>query len=608
MPSNPPREVVDAIHAPVTSVTRRIAIYEADGQTPWRPDDDVTGTLVDGSISVDGTRDERRTIDLALDNSSGLLSRDPRNGFWYDKVLKVFRGVEYGTTSRYADVILDESPALYYRMGDAAVTRDLSGRGVHLRRQGFPVAVQPLLRSPDALGATRFTDQESYFTTEVLPSSHPAINSSVWTIEAWVRPLGMGTDDGGVIFGRSTLPQRIQVTNDRHFQVVVRDSSDVTSTATALVAALPGSIYHVAGVSDGAFLRLYVNGDLVATQSWSGLQVSTDEPFTVGGNASGLNQMRGDVAEAIYFPYAMPENSIKRHYVAGLGRDKNRLSWESQVGEFMIDKIDESRFPSQVKVTGRDYTKKCLQAKLPTAMTFPKDTQIEDLVRAMATNAGIKKLLLPRTGIKVGEGADFDQGTERWNVMKKVAEASAYELFFNSEGYLVMRKQLDPSSSASSLTLQTGPAGNLVDWSKSTSDTEIYNRVICVSEGSDSALPFYGEASNRDPNSPTSIDRLGERTWIYTSAFFTSNAQCASTAAQFLKVKGIETFDVNFSSLVFPWTEAGEIIEFLDPDAPLYDPTRFLLSTFTIPLKLGAMSGTAKRIIVVSNLEIDDGP
>lgn len=604
MPTSPTPEVIDAIHAPVTSVTRRIEICEADGQTPWRPDDDVTGTLKDGSISVDSTRDERRNLDLTLDNSSGLLKRDPRGGFWYDKVIKVYRGVEYAYTSRYRDLILSQQPALYYRMGENRINRDLSGWGVHLARRGFPTTVEPLLRSPDALGSSRFTDPESFFVSDTLPDSHPAVTAGAWTIEAWVRPIGIGGVWGGTIFGRDNVEQRLQVTPDRRLEVMVRDTGGTLYAVSTDWAAIPGKIYHVVGTSDGAFLRLFVNGVLESSAAWSGLQQTSTDPFVVGGSDNGMNQMRGDVSDAAFWPKRLSRHEIARHYVAGVGRDESRLAWESQVGEFMIDKLDEDRFPADVKVTGRDYTKKCLNAKLPVAMTFSKDTPIETLIRSMAANAGVTRFLMPETGIKVGEGADFDQGTERWNVMKKIAEASAYELFFNSEGYLVLRKQLDPSTAASSLTLQTGAKGNLVDWSKSTTDAEVYNRVICVSESSDSVLPYYGEASNTDPASPTSIARLGERTWIYTSAFFTSNQQCIDTAKQFLSVKGLESFDVNFSSLVFPWTEAGEIVEFLDPEAAAYDPTRFLLSNFAIPLKLGAMTGSAKRVIIVSNLTI----
>lgn len=604
MATSPTNDVVDAIHAPVTSVTRRIEICEADGFTPWRPDDDATNFLLDGTISVDGTRDERRNIDLTLDNSSGILKRDPRSGFWYDKIIKVYRGVEYATVSRYSDLILSEHPSLYYRMGENRIVRDLSGWGVHMTRHGFPVAVQPLLRSPDAGKSSRFTDPASYFSTGNLPDSHPAITSPTWTIEAWVRPIGVGGMWGGTIFGRNNIEHRIQVSPSRFFEVMIRDANGDLFIGSAPTPAIPGRVYHVAGRSDGTRIQLFVNGEQVTSLLWSGLPQLSNDSFSIGGSDSGDDQMRGDVSDAAYYTRRLSTHEIKRHYLAGLGRDNSKLTWESQVGEFMIDKIDEARFPSEVKITGRDYTKKCLNAKLPTAMTFDKDTPIETLIRSMATNAGISRFILPRTGITVGDGADFDQGTERWNVMKKIAEASAYELFFNSEGYLVLRKQLDPATSASSLTLQTGAKGNLVDWTKSTTDAEVYNRVICVSEGSDSALPFYGEASNTDMASPTSIQRLGERTWIYKSAFFTSDAQCVSTAQQFLSVKGLESFEVDFSSLVFPWTEAGEIVEFIDPDASPYDPTRFLLTNFSLPMKLGPMTGTAKRVIIVGTPNI----
>lgn len=600
MPSPPMADVVDAINAPVTSVSRRVEIYEADGATPWRPDDTV-GTLLDGSISVDSTRDERRSLDLTLDNSSGVLKRDPQNGFWYDKIIKIFRGIEYSVTSRYTDMIKAEAPALYVRMDGNAVSQDLSAYAMHMRRVGFPVLVQPLLRSPDARTSSRFTDVSTYFITENLSAGHPATTSSVWTFEAWVRPLGTSTSWGGQIFGRNAIDAgAIRISSSGYFQVIVRDSDGILVASQSPTPYVSGRVYYISATSDGAFLKLYVNGDLVSNVSWSGHQQSTNTGFSAGGDTTGAREFRGDMSSCVYYDRALSLNEIKQHYITGIGRANDRLAWEAQVGEFMIDKIDEPRFPSQVKITARDYTKRCLNAKLSTAMTFDRDTPIETLVRAMAANAGIGRFILPQTGLSVGDGADFDQGTERWSVMSKICAANAYELFFNSEGYLTLRKQLDPSTSPSSLTLKTGAKGNLVDWTKSSVDTEVYNRVICVSSGSDSILPFYGEAVNNNPISPTGIPRLGERTWIYSSAFFTSNDQCAQTARQFLSVKGLESFNIDFSSLVFPWMEAGEIVDFLDPAAADYDPTRFLLSSFSIPLKLGAMSGSAKRVIIVN--------
>lgn len=599
----PPAAVLDAVMAPVTSVTRRVEFYESDAETPWGDPEETSGALKDGSISVDSTRDERRALDLVLDNSSGLFTRDPHNGFWYDKVIKVFRGIEYTAFELYDELIRGQSPDLYWRMDNPTVTQDRSGRGTHGRRVGWPILTQPLVDTPDSQGSVRFGEQGTFIRSGDIPTTHPAYAATAWTLEAWVRPIGLNPAWGGQIFGRDGFDCRIQVATDLKIQALVRDTEDVLIVASPAWAANPGQIYHVAATLDGSFLRLYVDGKLEATAAFSGLSIQSTAGFAAGNADNGeTKQLRGDVDECVFYARVLSQEEIAQHHLAGRGRRQVKHSWEAQVGEFLIDRIDEGRFPKDTKITGRDFTKKCLLAKLPTAMTYDPKTKLEDFIRSMAANAGIKKFTLPNTGLTIGSATDFDQGTERWNVMKTACESAAYELYFTADGYLTMRKQLDPSTSPVSLTFQTGPKGNLVDWSKSSTDTEIFNRIICVSEGGEEILPYYGEASNTEDTSPTSIARLGERTFIYTSPFFTSNAQCVETAQAMLKVKALESFNVDFSSLVFPWTEAGEIIEFLDPDAAAYDPTRFLLSSFTIPLKLGPMSATAKRIIIVGDL------
>lgn len=601
----PPQPVLDAVMAPVTTVTRRVEFYESDAETPWGDVEATTSALIDGTISVDSTRDERRSLDLTLDNSSGTFMRDPVRGFWYDKVIKVFRGIQYTAFEAYGELIQGQQPTLFWRMDNPVILQDLSGYGLHGDRVGFPVAARPLVDTPDSQGSVRFADVQTYFVSPAIEETHPAYSFNVWTLEAWVRPIGTGPDAGGQIFGRDALDYRIQVSRELAIQAVMRDvDGNAVIALTPNNFAVPGRIYHVAATYDGALLNLYVNGTLQDQKVASGVPLQATNGFAVGGDSTGQKQLRGDVDECVYYARVLSKNEIGQRYLSGTGRREIQHQWDVQIGEFLIDKIDESRFPKQTKITGRDFTKKCLLAKLPTAMSYPTDTPLEDFVRSMAANAGIKKFLLPRTGITIGSATDFDQGTERWNVMKTACESSAYELYFTPNGYLTMRRQLDPSTSAVTLTFKTGPNGNLVDWSKSSTDTEIYNRIICISQGNDSVLPFYGEASNTNPTSPTRIDRLGERTFIYTSAFFTSDEQCVQTANAMLKVKALESFNVDFNALVFPWTEAGEIIEFLDPDAAAYDPTRFLLSSFSIPLKLGSMTASAKRIIIIGDQPI----
>lgn len=89
-----PQSAEDAVNAPVTRFSRRVDIYEADGTTLYRRG----APLVSGSITVDMTRTERRTATLVLYDDDGSLSVDRNgNGLWYDKVVKVYLGIETGS-------------------------------------------------------------------------------------------------------------------------------------------------------------------------------------------------------------------------------------------------------------------------------------------------------------------------------------------------------------------------------------------------------------------------------------------------------------------------------------------------------------------------------
>jgi hypothetical protein len=174
-------------------------------------------------------------------------------------------------------------------------------------------------------------------------------------------------------------------------------------------------------------------------------------------------------------------------------------------------------------------------------------------------------------------------------------------LFFNAQGYLVLRLALDPVLSPVAYTIQTGPiVGNLTGYTKSVNDTRIYNHILVTGESADQeTVPVWAEALNTEPSSPTRISELGDRLYQYTSSFITTTAQAQTVADNFLKIHALEEFNLDFSSITFPWLEAGEIVEFIDPRPSPGQPTRFLLSSITLPLGLGPMSGNAKRVTVV---------
>jgi len=275
--------------------------------------------------------------------------------------------------------------------------------------------------------------------------------------------------------------------------------------------------------------------------------------------------------------------------------------WEMQLGEFMIDRIGDAHENTIVRISGRDYTKKCLTSKLEHSMSFPAGTYIYDLISALAANAGIRKLRLPFVTNTIGTQLDLERGTERWAVMLQAAQSGSYDLFFDNEGYLTMAPMPDPFLDAPFMSFQSGQ--NLVTYEKSVNDSELYNHVIVTSnqesvEGGEVLLPYFGEAKNTDPDSPTNVDRIGDRLLPHEAAFMTSDQQCRELAEALLRVHQLESYEINWSSIVYPHADVGKVVQVVEPKKGTATPTKFLLDTLNLPLGLEPMSATGKRVVI----------
>lgn len=278
--------------------------------------------------------------------------------------------------------------------------------------------------------------------------------------------------------------------------------------------------------------------------------------------------------------------------------------WETQIGEFMIDQITEQRFPHTVAVTGRDYTKKCLVSLIQSSVQFSQYTAIETIIGALAANAGIVKMALPFTGQSYARDVVFERGTPRWKVMTQLADSIGYEVFFTGSGYLTMRPYGDPVMSPVSWIFQSGTDdGTLVKYQRSANDSRIKNHIIvtgaAITDLTGITETIFAERKNEDPNSPTRIARIGDRVDLVQSDYITNTYQADQLAQSRLRIGALEEYEVNFDSVIIPWLNAGDIVDVIDQTAVSYVPQRFLLSNFTLPLSLGAMSSVARRVTIV---------
>lgn len=572
-------DVIEAIHSGAVSVKRRFEIYEADGETLWMPSSE-TPRMTDGSITVDYGRDERRAFDVTLNNSDRILNHDP-DGFWYDKVLKFYRGVEFRNTKLTPSVLVIRDDVTYTgsiipllrKMGYT----DITNRSDQLTSLtiddffGYDIIVYnanhhswwdqfdyDLLTAAYAAGFNLFTigDDTDHTRLPFATASVAKGGPEEWEFHhpSFDTPLAHGWTDGpvGTTGGGSII-----------------SGLDATAKAAAIWSYASTTTYPV-----------------IYAQSVNGARWVHHQPMLAFGDNVRQN--------------AVIEQAVKWLYSYASTR-----SFEFQVGEFCIDGIDQDNFPSLMRVTGRDYTKRLLASKFEHSVTFTQGTSVDTLVRAVAANAGITKMLLGALGAALGSDVSFERGTERWKAIKDVCTASGIEVFFDRQGYLVTRPFIDPTNSPVSLTLKTGKSGgNLAKYSKRSTDARVRNIIIVTSENGDDLSTgniWFGRAENTEPSSPTRTGRLGDRHEFIKSTLVRSNEACQTLAEQRLKIAALEEYELNFDSLVYPWMEVGEVLRFEDPNPGRDEPDRYLLSTLTIPMRLGAMSGTGKRITIVGS-------
>lgn len=567
----PTKSVIRAIEAGNTAVTRRIEMYQNDAETIWTPDDDNVERLVDGSISIDYTRDERRAMDLSLDNSDKLLRPNPDDGFWYDKIIKAYRGVRFTETLDPPSVIIIEEStaseayqlrAILWRMGYTDVDVDTT------------VTTFNQVKEYDVIASYRKTGA----------STKSSLLKEAFAAGRKILSFGFGSDNTNFPFIATAAASSSETwavnapsydtpasggwSNESYGAATGRMITALAAPARAVAVALSGATTH-------STVIITENENHGRWLHWQPNQVGTQGKILLEKAMAWLEDRR---------PYKM---------------------WEYNVGEFVIENISEDFFPGITKISGRDYTAKGMKSIFEESASFVAGTRLDQLVRAIAANFGIVKMKIPNVPDKLESRLDIESGTERWRVIKDACEMFNYELFFDHTGVLIMRPFLDPTTSPIAWTFKTGKQGNLVTYSRATNDALIYNHIIVKGGLSNDAdtLPAFGQARNTEPSSPTRIARLGDRAKIVEAPWLKKDQKCRELAQRRLKINALETYEINYSSYVYPWMEAGEIIQFLDPERDETEPTRFLQDTINLPMGLGPMSATGKRVTFVDDTE-----
>jgi PKD repeat protein len=196
-----------------------------------------------------------------------LRATDPwGNIAWSDSIEVTVSGTTVAR-GRYADRVLADGPAYYWRLGETGGTRAFDTAGWNDANVNAGVSrgtTGALVGHGDT--ASTFSGGSTGFTTTRTDER----GTHTFSLEAWIRTT---TTRGGKIVGFGNTPDGVSILFDRHLYMDdsgrlffgVRPTSPRTVNSPA--AYNDGRWHHVVGTLGATGMRLYVDGQLVASRT-----------------------------------------------------------------------------------------------------------------------------------------------------------------------------------------------------------------------------------------------------------------------------------------------------------------------------------------------------
>lgn len=233
--------------------------------------------------------------------------------------------VPAGATS-YRDEVLADNPVGYWRLGDQVghAASDESGAPSGSLRGGVTLGVPGAL-ARDGDKAMRFDGSTGY--VRVGDRRDLDFTSGDFSVEAWVKPrtlTAMAVLQKGESTGYHTWQYRLSVTNGGLWRGTVF-VGDTNVKVTSPQAGSTTSWTHLVLVRDGKNLRLYVDGEEVASTRFSGEVNDSSGMLAIGrtgGNSS--DYFQGDIDEVAVYPTALSAARVGAHYAQGVSMAPGR--------------------------------------------------------------------------------------------------------------------------------------------------------------------------------------------------------------------------------------------------------------------------------------------
>ena len=226
----------------------------------------------------------------------------------------------------YALAVAHDAPLVWLKLDETSGTTaaDASGNGNNgTYNGGYTLAATPVVN--DGLYAVTFDGSTGYVSLSALGTL------TSWTLEAWGifnsvsgEQTAISNDMAGwnddVLFGLH--PESTGGTTAGRIGVVHHDATDsVRTRVQAGTAAVVGARYHMVATSDGAALRLYINGPLAAMAPRAGAALKFgNNPVNIGRNPTYGRYINARLDHVAIYGHPLSAERVQAHYNAGIAQ------------------------------------------------------------------------------------------------------------------------------------------------------------------------------------------------------------------------------------------------------------------------------------------------
>ncbi|MGO2313877.1 MAG: PKD domain-containing protein [Brachybacterium tyrofermentans] len=243
-----------------------------------------------------------------------------------------------GVASDYVSAVLDDSPQLYYPLGDTR--QDWAGSNPPVFGGGVD-AEQPGIDN----SSTGYSTFDGTTSGRVVSSARATV-STAFSTELWVRTT---STRGGKLMGYGDAASGSSSSYDRH--VYMRDDGRIVfgvypgsaQTVQSPASYNDGQWHHVVASQGADGITLYVDGAVVDANSSVTSAQAYQGYWRIGGdnlngwpNAPSSNYFNGDLDEVAVYGYALDANQVNTHFGIGNGLEAPSAAFDATASELGV--------------------------------------------------------------------------------------------------------------------------------------------------------------------------------------------------------------------------------------------------------------------------------